>query len=72
MIKQSLSSSSKDTDNNISLSSSGTKVLTQVEDSENVDPSDLNQLKLELCQPLPQFSAEFSSTEAPSWLYVNP
>ena len=34
VIKQSLSSSSKDTHNNVSLSSSGTKALTQVEDSE--------------------------------------
>ena len=35
---------------------------------DDVDPPDFNQLKLGLCWPLPQFYAEFSSAQAPSWI----
>ena len=36
--------------------------------NDDVDPPDFSQLKLGLCQPLPQFSAEFFSVQAPSWI----
>ena len=36
--------------------------------NDDVDPPDFSQLKLGLGQPLPQFSAEFFSVQAPSWI----
>ena len=36
------------------------------DDGDFFDPRDFSQLKLGLCQPLPQFYAEFSPAQAPS------
>ena len=35
---------------------------------DDVDPPDFSQLKLGFCWPLPQFYAEFSCAQAPSWI----
>ena len=35
-----------------------------------VDPPDFSQLRLGLCQPLPQFYGEFSSAQSPSGIYM--
>ena len=66
VIKQSPSSSSRDLQNNTSLSSAGIKPHSVEEGNDEVDPVDFNQLKPALCQPLPQFYAEFSSAQTPS------
>lgn len=63
--KQSPSSSSRNI-HNVSLSSAGTKAPhPSGRWNDDVDPLDLNKLKLGLCCPLPQFYAEFSA-QAPS------
>ena len=70
--KQQLSDKARATHNTISLSSAAIPSYPGRGWNDFVDPPDFNQVKMELCQALSQFYAEFSSAQAPSWICMYP